>query len=391
MLGVILIFAWLQQRKVRALAWWGSAYLIGASSLALWSAPIRIFTMPPEVAGALIFVACGMIWNGVRLFQGRRLLPLANFAGAVIWLIGSQLPGFAEYSLARMALGAIVVATYTFCIALEFWRDRRQSLRSRTGAVVVPALHAGIFLMPLAMRVFLPEVLAQRWLMVFTLETIIYAVGTAFIVMLMVKDHYVHVYRSAANTDPLTGLLNRRGFTECARNLCAQYARHKPIALLMFDLDHFKSINDRFGHAVGDEVLRVFARVTSTSLRASDMIGRLGGEEFAAILPADHDQAAIIAERIRAAFEVAGVTVLGHTIGATVSIGAALSNAPVTNIEALLLLADDALYRSKAAGRNCVEIAGAEPGYHTAHSIATAHEDRLPDNVIPLPTRKTAA
>jgi diguanylate cyclase (GGDEF)-like protein len=391
LLGLFLLFTWLQQRQVRALGWWGWAYLIGASSLALWSAPTHIFTMPPEVPGALIFIACGMIWNGVRLFQGRRVLPLATFGGALIWLIGSQLPGFVAYSLARIALGAIVVATYTFCIAFEFWRDRRHSLRSRTGAVAVPALHASIFLMPFAMRIFLPEALARNWLTVFMLETIIYAIGTAFIVMLMVKDHYVHVYRSAANTDPLTGLLNRRGFTECARNLCAQYARHRPIALLMFDLDHFKSINDRFGHAVGDEVLRVFAQVTTAHLRASDMIGRLGGEEFAAILPADRDQAAMIAERIRAAFEVAGVAVDRHTIGATVSIGAALSNAPVTNIEALLLLADKALYQAKAAGRNRVEIAGEKPSCQAAHLIAAAREDTMPDNVVALPARKNAA
>ena len=390
MLGLFLLLAWLQQRSVRALAWWGSAYLIGASSLAIWNAPAHVFFLPPEIPGALIFIACGMVWNGVRLFHGRRVLWLANFVGAFIWLVGAQLPGFAEYSNARLVLGGLVVAAYTFCIALEFWRDRRLSLRSRTGAVVVPCLHAGIFLMPLAMRIFLPAASAQSWLVVFTLETIIYAVGTAFIVMLMVKDHYVHVYRSAANTDPLTELLNRRGFVESARNLCARFARQKPIALLMFDLDHFKSVNDRFGHAIGDEVLRVFAQVMSTSLRASDIVARLGGEEFAAILPADRAQTTIIAERVRAAFESAGVIVAGHRIGATVSIGAALSDAPVTNIEALLLLADAALYRAKAAGRNRLEIAGEEPAGEAARLIAaTRHADT--GTVVPLPKRKTAA
>ncbi len=390
MLGLFLLFAWLQQRSVRALAWWGSAYLIGASSLALWSAPTPVSIVPPEIPAALIFVACGMIWNGIRLFHSRPVLRLANFAGAFVWLVGTQLPGFTEHSNARLALGGLVVAGYTFCIALEFWRDRRQSLRSRTGAIVVPCLHAGIFLMPLAIRIFLPAAPARSWLVVFTLETIIYAVGTAFIVMLMVKDHYVHVYRSAANTDQLTGLLNRRGFIESARNLCARYARQRPIALLMFDLDHFKSINDRFGHAIGDEVLRVFAQVTSTSLRASDVVARLGGEEFAAILPADRDQAANIAERVRAAFEAAGVVAAGHRIGATVSIGAAVSDAPVTNVEALLLLADAALYRAKAAGRNRLEIAGEEPASETARLVAAARHAGT-NNVVLLPKHKNAA
>jgi len=391
MLGLFLIFAWLQQRNVRALAWWGSAYLIGASSLALWSAPTHLFTMPPEIAAALIFIACGMVWNGVRLFHGRRLLRVANFAGALVWLIGSQLPGFGEHSVARVALGGIVVAAYTFCIAFDLWRERREPLRSRTGAIVVPCLHAGIFLMPLAMRTFLPSVLAQSWLLVFTLETIIYAIGTAFIVMLMVKDHYVHVYRTAANTDPLTGLLNRRGFAENARNLCADPLRRKPIALMMFDLDRFKSINDRFGHAIGDEALRVFGHVISTNLRASDVVARLGGEEFAAILPADRDAALMIGERVRAAFEAAGVTIAGYAMGATVSIGIAMSDARLPEVESLLGNADAALYRAKANGRNRLEVAGDEQASETTRLIAAARHAKLPENVVALPTRKSAA
>ena len=388
MLGLFLLFAWLQQRRVRALAWWGSAYLIGACSLALWSAP-HIAMVPPEIPPALIFIACGMIWNGVRLFHGRPVLRIANFAGAVVWLTGSRLFIFTGYNNAGIALGGVVVAAYTFCIAFEFWRDRRQSLRSRTGAVVVPCLHAGIFLTPLAIRIFLPAAPLQSGLVVFTLETIIYAVGTAFIVMLMVKDHYVHVYRSAANTDPLTGLLNRRGFVESARNMCAGHARQKGIALLMFDLDHFKSINDRFGHAVGDEVLCVFAQVTGTNLRASDIVARLGGEEFAAILPADRDQVANIAERVRTAFEAAGITIAGHRIAATVSVGAAMSDAQVTNIEALLLRADAALYRAKAAGRNRLVMAGEEPAGEAAHLVAARYADM--NTVVPFVPHQSAA
>lgn len=92
LLGLFLILAFLQQRNVPALAWWGSAYLIGASSMALWSAPAPMVALPPELPSALIFVACGMIWNGVRLFHGRRVLPLATFAGAIVWVILWQIP-----------------------------------------------------------------------------------------------------------------------------------------------------------------------------------------------------------------------------------------------------------------------------------------------------------
>ena len=93
----------------------------------------------------------------------------------------------------------MVVATYTFFIAFELRRERRKSLYSRTAAIVVPMLHAAIFLMPLAMQAFLPACFAAGWLTVFALETMLYAVGTAFIVLLMVKDHHVDIYRNAAS------------------------------------------------------------------------------------------------------------------------------------------------------------------------------------------------
>lgn len=372
LLGLLLILAWRQQRDVRALGWWGAAYLIGASALALWGAPVQWIVLPREVPFALIFVACGMFWNGVRLFRGRSLLSIAAFAGAVVWLVLCQLTVFQEGSSARIVLGILVVSVYTFFIAFDLSRERRKALYSRTAAVVVPCLHAAIFLMPLAMRALMPEVIATRWLTVFALETILYAVGTAFIVLLMVKDYHVDIYRRAAATDFLTGLLNRRAFLENALKLCAQQADGKPVTLLMFDLDDFKSINDRFGHVVGDDVLRVFAQVICKSTRANDIAGRLGGEEFAAIVAEPMEIAARIGERIRAGFEAAGATVAGHQIGATVSIGAATANELVTNIDALIARADAALYRAKGAGRNRLHVADSEPASERARLIANA-------------------
>jgi diguanylate cyclase (GGDEF)-like protein len=373
LLGLFLILAWLQQRDMRALAWWGAAYLIGASSLALWAEPRPWIVVPAAIPFALIFFACGMIWNGMRLFRNRRILPVAPVAGAVVWLVLCQFPAFAAGSTPRAVLGVLIVATYTFFIAFDLWRERRKSLYSRTLAIVVPCLHATIFLMPLAIRALLPDVYAVSWLGVFALETILYAVGTAFIVLLVVKDHSVDLYRHAASTDFLTGLLNRRAFLENALRLCAQQAaRGKPVTMLAFDLDHFKSINDRFGHNVGDEALRVFAQVIRKSMRTSDIIGRLGGEEFAAIVAEPAELTAPIAERVRANFEAAGVTIAGHTIGATVSIGAATANNTVTNIDALIARADAALYRAKGDGRNRLHVAADEAPAERVRLIASA-------------------
>ncbi|MPZ58984.1 MAG: diguanylate cyclase [Rhizobiales bacterium] len=196
-----------------------------------------------------------------------------------------------------------------------------------------------------------------------TLATLLYAVGTAFLILALVQDRRIRIYKDAASTDPLTGLCNRRAFLECAQRLISQRARNRqPVTLLMFDLDHFKSINDRFGHAVGDDALRLFAKTVSANMRVDDVIGRLGGEEFAAVVPGRDDVAGSVAERVRGAFEAAGTVMSGHAMNATVSIGTAWTKDNV-GIDAVLAEADAALYRAKANGRNRLELA-AEPVRH---------------------------
>ena len=183
----------------------------------------------------------------------------------------------------------------------------------------------------------------------------LYAVGTAFVVLVLATERTMRIHKDAAVTDELTGLLNRRGVLLAAQDLIARQARRgEPVSALMFDLDHFKSINDQFGHAIGDQALHLFAVTASASTRATDIVGRFGGEEFVALLPGTIADAKLVAERIRKAFESAGVTVAGCDLNATVSIGAAAGQ-PGTDIVALLAAADAALYRAKANGRNRVE------------------------------------
>ncbi len=164
----------------------------------------------------------------------------------------------------------------------------------------------------------------------------------------------------SANHDALTGALNRTGFTQQAAQLLGVLQpTQRPVAALMLDLDHFKHINDGHGHLVGDQVLAGFARICTGCLRDSDVFGRLGGEEFAVLLPdssATHAQA--IAQRICDAF-ASQPFALGApgTLQATVSVGVAwLAHAPATP-EGLLHLADTALYQAKQTGRNRVVLA----------------------------------
>src|SRR4051812_43479362 len=121
LLGLFLLFAWMQER-VRALAWWGAAYLIGGLSVALWSVENLISPpLPPGAANALLFVACGMIWSAARLFHGRQILWGSMALGATAWLIACMSPEFVESTAARITLSSVIVSGYTFLTATELW------------------------------------------------------------------------------------------------------------------------------------------------------------------------------------------------------------------------------------------------------------------------------
>lgn len=160
-----------------------------------------------------------------------------------------------------------------------------------------------------------------------------------------------------ARRDQLTGLFNRRAFDESLIEACARIRRlDEKFALLMIDIDHFKRVNDTFGHAVGDGVLRMVSRVMISCFREIDSAFRIGGEEFAVLLlGADMEAAKIAADRLRAAIATEYVTVESQEIRVTVSIGIALSSPLLSSVETLTKVADAALYKAKTEGRNqCV-------------------------------------
>lgn len=163
-----------------------------------------------------------------------------------------------------------------------------------------------------------------------------------------------------ATTDDLTGLLNRRAFfadADAARRLALRM--RQPITLLMFDIDHFKQLNDRFGHATGDEALIKFAATCSAALREHDILGRLGGEEFALALPGtDLDGALHAAERLRQGVMDIRLLTCGNSYTMTVSIGVVLVD-PDEDLATSLARADHALYEAKRNGRNRVQVASA--------------------------------
>jgi diguanylate cyclase (GGDEF)-like protein len=358
LLGLFLLYTWTQER-ISALAWWSVAYLIGGASGALWRFGDTFAPhLPSSASTVLLFVAVGMIWSAARVFHGRSVHWVATLFGAAFWLIASLFPAVAGSEGLRMAVSALIVAGYTFLTAAELRRERRKSPIRRWPAIFVPMLHGAIFLFPVALATLSQGAgggIARGWIAVFAIEILLYVVGTAFIVLILAKDRTVHIYKTAATTDTLTGLLNRRGFFEATGALMADRRRHMaPVSVLVFDLDHFKSVNDRHGHAVGDAVLQTFAKVARDTLRATDVVGRLGGEEFIAALPSSLSEAAIAAERVRVALAATSIMRNGQRVGATVSVGVSCG-APTTTIDGLITRADEALYRAKADGRNRVE------------------------------------
>jgi diguanylate cyclase (GGDEF)-like protein len=161
-----------------------------------------------------------------------------------------------------------------------------------------------------------------------------------------------------AHHDPLTGLGNRRRFFQVTADLLVQARRHhRPCCVMMVDLDHFKRINDNFGHGGGDETLRATARCLVESLRQVDVVARFGGEELAVFLPETAmPEAFLVAERFRQSLESVNIQYEGAVIRVTASIGIACWVEPETGIEPALRRADAALYRVKNAGRNNVAI-----------------------------------
>lgn len=162
--------------------------------------------------------------------------------------------------------------------------------------------------------------------------------------------------RQLARVDPLTGVKNRLALNEAVNQMLAQAARvERPLGVLMIDADHFKSVNDRFGHGGGDKVLLALVDAIRSTLRASNVIGRIGGEEFVVLAPdSSLEQVRVLAERIRATVEATPLMIDGHLLQLTVSIGVAVAQSGERDAAGLLRRADGALYAAKHAGRNRV-------------------------------------
>ncbi|MCJ2115835.1 GGDEF domain-containing protein [Methylobacterium sp. J-001] len=362
LVGTLFMLSWRQAPSSRALALWGVAHILGA----IGSGGLALRGQIPDlvsiaVSNAVVLAAYGLIWSGVRSFEGRPIRIDLALAGAAIWCVLCLEPNFYGSIEARIIYASAVAAVYSGDAAVEFWRGRRERLASRVVAVTTLGLHAAFYLLRIPSTLLAPppprlNPLTSPWVAILCFVTLLFSIALAFTCMALVKERAEREQRIAASTDPLTGVANRRAFASAAQ---AALASHRHAALLLFDLDRFKAVNDIHGHAVGDAVLMGFCAMVASLLPREAMLGRLGGEEFACLLPdASPAEALARAEELRRTFAGLAVPEL-PSLRVSVSIGIALAR-DGSDFETLMRHADAALYVAKHGGRDRVAVADLE-------------------------------
>jgi diguanylate cyclase (GGDEF)-like protein len=368
LLGALLVFAGLQNRSIRAPMWWGAAHIVGASGLGLLTS---VGAMPNfisnDVANALVLLSYSLTWTGARVFDGRRVKPLLILLAPAIWLGLCRFPTFVHDLDMRVVVVSTMMATLALLTAEEFWRGREEPLMSRWPCVFVLLAYAAVLLARVPATILSPALEGDTLLSglsfaLLAFGTLLFTVVMAFLQLNLTKERTEMSHKINSLTDPLSGVANRRAFLDGAAKLLAQQAADgEPLAVMLFDLDHFKQINDRYGHALGDAVLQAFAGSASNTLGAEVVFGRIGGEEFAScVVVGDLDEAFAIADRVRRNFAAAATRFGSEELKPTVSVGVTLGCDECADVHALLSVADRALYRAKELGRNRVEASSPE-------------------------------
>jgi diguanylate cyclase (GGDEF)-like protein len=265
----------------------------------------------------------------------------------------------------RIAITSSLGALAFWAMAWGLWHQRRYlSSWFETALCGAFVLYGALLLIRAVWSVRLPE---TRWL-----ESLVWVHGLTFLSMQLIlilislsvlwaaSRRLEEELRTLATRDPLTGLYNRRALEELgAKEISRTIRSGVPVAVIVIDIDHFKPLNDHYGHQAGDVVLKWLASVMRNHVREHDVLARFGGEEFVVLLPETALEAAtIVAEKLRAEIERAAI-MFGKTgrLNMTASFGVASLFGERANWFSLIKAADDALYAAKAAGRNCVKVA----------------------------------
>jgi diguanylate cyclase (GGDEF)-like protein len=364
LVGCVFVLLWLGDRRSTWMLWWGLPLMSNGLALILLMRPgwdSQFF--PIAFGNAARIFGLGCLWYGIRLFEGRRPPWGVITAISVTWIGLCLYPPFLANMTARIATVSLLNALICGFAVAELWHNRADGLRSRLPTMIVFMSYGVLMLGRTALSGHAPfpvgsGPLDSTWFGVFTWLVVAHALFAAFFFLAMTMERREAEQRSYALSDPLTSLLNRRAFGDFAQRMARRRAGLRdPMALLVLDLDHFKQINDRHGHDVGDRLLKAFADASEDSVRPTDQLFRMGGEEFCFVLPSTTlDDAIVVAERIRHTFEGVEIETENGPASTTVSIGIAATSFAI-DIEMLLAAADAAVYEAKARGRNRVVVA----------------------------------
>lgn len=374
-LAAVLFFAWRHDRQMPAYLMWAFGFATSAVGFALVAARgLLPDILTVEIGNAVAMLGESAWIAGFALMDKRRIAWWALLP-PLIWLGGVFLPWINDSFVNRVVLYDLAGACGATLLAIAVLpsEGRREAVRALL-AFVFMALACVCFvsaLMLALMRPSLEEVLFYRG---------ISALGSALLITMaialtgrLLMERSERRWRALSITDSLTGVLNRRGLQEYFSLTTSRVANGpQKIAALLFDLDHFKAINDRYGHQTGDIVLMEFARIGSQIVPRHGVFGRMGGEEFTALIPVDDQtETEAVAELIRLEFCRVPLLAGRSLVPATVSVGVAIMPIDLANWDKLVSAADRALYAAKGAGRNCTVAFG-----ETEAAVAT---DSPPD------------
>ena len=364
--GALLVLNGNQRRD--GLQYWATALLLSAIAHALLLLYGRIPNLLTVVLGnALLASVLGGFLLAVRRFYG---LPLHWWRiAALVALVALVMFIYQDQFVRRVAISGVTLSIQTVWLLRVLLRNHafRESNFSRGALLLASGLvlilvtmllrgTAAIFF-SLDIATILQGNLVQTFtFMVSFLATLVCSFGFVF----MSKERADAANVRLAAQDALTGVANRRALMQALEQQLACAKRQRaPLSLLMLDIDHFKHVNDRYGHLAGDQVLRHVVAVVGQRLRAQDLLGRYGGEEFMLLLPGtDVAGAQQLAQQLCQAVQAAPADWAGQQIAVTVSVGiAGITSGQACDWETLLQLADKALYRAKDNGRNRVEVA----------------------------------
>lgn len=351
-------------RQVPGLQAWALSYLFGfLLCLNLLARPYTPEALSLVVAQLLIFVASWLNLVAARTYTGRQPWPQAYLALTLPIMLGLSvyLIWWQPDPRLRIALACGVSGTLTLLSATAMFTQGLRLQAERYLFTLACGGH-GVFLLASSLTLLLgdahlPDPERTRAVaQLVMLESIVVLVMRAFGVLMLVNAHITAELRHFAERDPLTEVFNRRTFMQLLdKSVKLMQRMNSPLSLLAIDLDHFKRINDSWGHSSGDQALRHFVQIVNGHLRSDHVIGRVGGEEFVIFLPnTGLDAAAVVAERLRALVEAQPVAGAQNPITLTVSIGVT-QLVLGDSLEAALHRADQAMYQAKAKGRNRVE------------------------------------